>query len=80
MGHSVQRRDKLISKGVDYSTTEVSTQSNLKTLQAFGDAWNRRDLDGVMSYMTDGCVFNSPAGPELMGKSASRSGGDPYGV
>ena len=50
-------------------TTEVSTQSNLKTLQAFGDAWNRRDLDGIMSYMTDDCVFYSPAGPELMGKA-----------
>ena len=50
-------------------TTEVSTQSNLKTLQAFGDAWDRRDLDGIMSYMTDDCVFYSPAGPELMGKA-----------
>ena len=50
-------------------TTEILTQSNLETLQAFGDAWNRHDLDGIMSYMTEDCVFYSPAGPELMGKA-----------
>ena len=50
-------------------TTEVLTQSNLETLQAFGAAWNAHDLDGIMSHMTEDCIFYSPAGPELMGKT-----------
>ena len=49
-------------------TTEVLTQSNLETLQEFGTAWNNHDLDGIMSRMTDDCIFYAPAGPDLMGK------------
>lgn len=39
------------------------------TLAAFADAWNRHDLDALMSFMTDDCVFHAVAGPELFGKS-----------
>jgi len=36
-------------------------------LQAFTDAWNRHDIDALMSFMTDDCVFQSAAGPERCG-------------
>ena len=36
-------------------------------LQAFADAWNRHDIDALMSYMTDDCVFEASAGPEVCG-------------
>ena len=36
-------------------------------LQAFADAWNRHDLDGLMSFMTDDCVFESSAGDSVCG-------------
>ena len=36
-------------------------------LQAFADAWNRHDLDSLMSFMTDDCVFESSAGPDVWG-------------
>jgi ketosteroid isomerase-like protein len=36
-------------------------------LQAFTDAWNRHDLDGLMSFMTDDCVFQTAAGAERCG-------------
>lgn len=36
-------------------------------LQAFADAWNRHDVDVLMSFMTDDCVFESSAGPEVWG-------------
>ena len=26
-------------------------------LEAYGDAWNRHDIDAIMRYMTDDCVF-----------------------
>jgi len=36
-------------------------------LQAFADAWNRHDVDALMSFMTDDCVFESSAGPDVCG-------------
>jgi len=36
-------------------------------LDAFGDAMNRHDLDEIMEFMTDDCVFESYAGPEACG-------------
>ncbi len=38
-------------------------------LQAFSDALNNHDIDAVMDMMTDDCVFNAVAGPEVQGKS-----------
>jgi steroid delta-isomerase-like uncharacterized protein len=48
-------------------------------LQAFADAWNRHDVDALMSFMTDDCVFESSAGAEAcgtryVGRQAVRAG------
>ena len=45
------------------ATVEVTTES----LQAFADAWNRHDVDALMAFMTDDCVFDASAGPEVCG-------------
>lgn len=37
------------------------------TLAAFGDAWNRHDIDALMSFMHDECVFLTAAGPDVCG-------------
>ena len=42
---------------------EVTTQ----WLQAFADAWNRHDVDAIMSFMTDDCAFEASAGPDACG-------------
>ena len=42
-----------------------------ETLQAFADAWNRHDVDALMSFMTDDCVFEASAGPEACGQRTS---------
>ncbi|MDQ0586327.1 nuclear transport factor 2 family protein [Variovorax paradoxus] len=42
---------------------EVTTEM----LQAFADAWNRHDVDALMSFMTPDCVFESSAGAEACG-------------
>lgn len=34
---------------------EVTTED----LQAFAEAWNRHDLDAIMSFMTEDCVFEA---------------------
>ena len=36
-------------------------------LQAFADAWNRHDVDALMSFMTQDCVFEASAGPDVCG-------------
>lgn len=39
------------------------------TLQAFADAWNRHDIEALMSFMADECEFHAVAGPDLLGRS-----------
>ena len=36
-------------------------------LEAFTTAWNRRDIDAIMSFMSENCVFESSAGTEAYG-------------
>ena len=38
-----------------------------KLLDRFADAWNRHDLDALMSMMTNDCVFEASAGPQVDG-------------
>ena len=48
-----------------------STRSDIDLvtlLDRFADAWNRHDLDALMSMMTDDCVFEASAGPEVTGQ------------
>ena len=45
----------------------VVHQVTTETLQAFADAWNRHDIDALMSFMTEDCVFDASAGPEVCG-------------
>ena len=40
---------------------------SIEMLQAFADAFNRHDADAVMSFMTEDCVFEASAGPEVCG-------------
>ncbi|MGA9293106.1 MAG: nuclear transport factor 2 family protein [Ignavibacteriaceae bacterium] len=37
-------------------------------LQSFADAFNAHDIKDVMSHMTDDCVFEASAGPDLDGE------------
>jgi ketosteroid isomerase-like protein len=40
----------------------------LDTLEAFfTTGWNRRDVETLMTFMADDCVFESAAGPEVCG-------------
>ena len=38
-----------------------------EVLADFADAWNRRDVDALMSFMTEDCVFESSAGDDAYG-------------
>ena len=39
----------------------------VETLQAFSDAWNRHDIDALMSFMSNDCIFETAGGPEAWG-------------
>ena len=41
---------------------KVIPEITIKVLQAFADAWNRHDVDALMSFMTEDCVFEASAG------------------
>ena len=45
----------------------VIAEVTIEVLQAFADAWNRHDVDAIMSFMTDDCVFESSSGPDVCG-------------
>jgi ketosteroid isomerase-like protein len=36
-------------------------------LERFAEAWNRHDLDSLMSMMTEDCTFEASAGPDVNG-------------
>ncbi len=44
-----------------------SSEVTVEFLQAFADAWNRHDVDDLMSFMTDDCVFEASAGDDVCG-------------
>ncbi len=46
---------------------DVNASVTTDDLQAFADAWNRHDVDALMSFMSDDCVFEGSAGPDVCG-------------
>lgn len=58
---------------------KVIAEVTTEVLQAFADAWNRHDVDDLMSFMADDCVFQASAGSDACGaryagREAVRSG------
>ena len=39
----------------------------IEMLQAFADAWNHHDVDALMTFMTQDCVFEASAGSGICG-------------
>ena len=46
----------------------MTPSDSFSLLDRFADAWNRHDLDALMSMMTDDCVFEASAGPDVNGQ------------
>lgn len=45
----------------------ASTPITTATLEAFSAAWNAHDIDALMSFMSEDCVFQTAAGSEACG-------------
>ena len=58
---------------------DVIEEVTVEVLQGLADAWNRHDADTLMSFMTEDCVFDASAGPDVcgtryVGREAVRAG------
>jgi steroid delta-isomerase-like uncharacterized protein len=58
---------------------EPVEQVTIEVLEAFAEAWNRHDIDALMTFMADDCVFEASAGPDVsgtrfVGRDAVRAG------
>ena len=49
------------------NTTARAVDAQL--LADFAAAWNRHDIDALMSFMAEDCTFHAVAGPDMMGRS-----------
>ena len=47
--------------------TDMTDKQKLQLLEMFAEAWNSHDLDTLMACMTDDCVFEASAGPDVNG-------------
>jgi ketosteroid isomerase-like protein len=58
------------------SELDPISAATLAAIARFNDAFNRKDVDGVMAAMTDDCVFDNtgpaPDGERFVGQSAVR--------
>jgi ketosteroid isomerase-like protein len=56
--------------------SDAATAETLATMQRFNDAFNRHDVDAIMTLMTDDCVFDdtrpAPDGRRFEGHAAVR--------
>jgi ketosteroid isomerase-like protein len=48
--------------------TQTTSTATVETLEAIADAFNRHDLDAIMSYFADECVLEMPRGPHPWGQ------------
>lgn len=46
----------------------------IEKLEMFADAWNRHDIDALMSFMTEDCIFETGGGTEPCGEKIQGSG------
>ena len=48
--------------------SQGESTGRISVLRDVLDAFNRHDLDGIMSFFADDCVFDSPRGPDPWGR------------
>ncbi|MGF1698566.1 nuclear transport factor 2 family protein [Vibrio lamellibrachiae] len=49
----------------------IQDQVSVEFLQAFSSAWNSHDIDALMTFVTDDCIFHTAAGPDIQGNTFS---------
>jgi len=49
-------------------TTATTNTPTIAILDGFANAFNAHDADRILSYMTDDCIFEASAGPDVDGE------------
>ena len=49
--------------------TDTNHKPDAQFLASFADAWNRHDIESLMSFMDEECEFHAVAGPDVLGRS-----------
>ncbi len=49
--------------------TVENKSADVQMLKDFAAAWNRHDLEALMSFVTEDCAFHAAAGPDLLGRT-----------
>jgi steroid delta-isomerase-like uncharacterized protein len=57
-----------LKRDLDATSRGDVVGDSVALLDRFADAWNRHDLEALMSMMTDDCVFEASAGPHVNGQ------------
>ncbi|HET8986428.1 MAG TPA: nuclear transport factor 2 family protein [Trueperaceae bacterium] len=47
--------------------TDTAVGATIQFLVDYAAAWNRHDTDGILAMMTEDCVFEASAGPDVTG-------------
>ena len=47
----------------------MDDQVDVTFLQSFSDAWNNHDIEALMNFITDDCVFHTVAGDGILGNT-----------
>ena len=58
----------LISCNLMSQTTKAENKPTIPILDGFANAFNAHDVNKILSYMTDDCVFEASAGPDADGE------------
>ena len=45
----------------------MTSLATVQTLESFSAAWNAHDLDALMSFMTEDCIFETVSGGQVYG-------------
>lgn len=56
------------------TVNQTRDEVSVEFLEAFGDAWNRHDVDDIMTYFADDCVFITGWGARFEGPARVREG------
>ena len=59
--------DMLMAQSINPNTT-LENKSTIAMLDGFANAFNAHDIDRILSYMTDDCIFEASAGPDVNGE------------
>ena len=44
------------------------SKEGFRILEAFLEAWNRHEIDSIMTFMCDDCIYEASAGPDSWGR------------